>query len=340
MENIFETTIVNGDEIEITRCRAKEVEELNIPSTIDGYIVSSIGIGAFVGCYHLKSVTLPNSITNIGEVAFKYCDALTRVNIPSDSKLISIEGQAFYYCDLTSITIPSSVRSLGYGALSGCSSIKVEEGNPMYAVKDGVLFNQSFEELIQYPSKKKDSVYVIPSSVTKIRGSWDSEISAFSECEFLTNIKIPKDSRLEYIGECAFRGCKSLIHITLPDNITSIEYYAFAECKNLTDITIPSGVTYIGEHAFFHCNSLKKISIPASVTDIESYAFFDCHNLETVKFLGDAPCLGKSVFDFQYTGTGYCSPINATIEYFEDATGFSEEAWEDYTTEAVPREDV
>ena len=95
---------------------------LDIPSTIEGKIVTTIGKYAFKDCYSLKSITIPDSVISIGYGAFENCDSLTSITIPDS--VISIGDDAFSGCDsLTSITIPDSVISIGDGAFRDCDSL-------------------------------------------------------------------------------------------------------------------------------------------------------------------------------------------------------------------------
>ena len=93
---------------------------ITIPSTLDGYPVTSIGVGAFSSCIRLTSVTIPDGVTSIGGSAFSNCIRLTSVTIPDG--VTSISDGAFFNCiGLTSVTIPDGVTSIGDGAFSGCS---------------------------------------------------------------------------------------------------------------------------------------------------------------------------------------------------------------------------
>jgi BspA type Leucine rich repeat region (6 copies) len=100
---------------------------------------------------------------------------------------------------------------------------------------------------------------------------------------------------------------------------------AFTWCRHLTNITIPSSVKRIGHNSFEHCESLTDITIPKSVTDIEDKAFSDCKNLKRVEFLGNAPSMGKYVFDD--TSSGF------TMIFHKNATGFTSPTWNGYRSE-------
>ena len=78
------------------------------------------------------------------------------------------------------------------------------------------------------------------------------------------------------IGGGAFRGCKGLTSVTIPNSVTSIGSYAFNGCTGLTSVTIPNSVTSIGYGAFEGCSGLTSVEIPNSVTLIGSEAFYGC----------------------------------------------------------------
>ena len=84
------------------------------------------------------------------------------------------------------------------------------------------------------------------------------------------------------IGKKAFKHCRKLTNITIPNSVTSIEEYAFDSCISLTNITIPDSVTSIGIYAFYGCSSLTNITIPGNVTSIGSCAFWDCRSLTSI----------------------------------------------------------
>ncbi|HIV85377.1 MAG TPA: leucine-rich repeat domain-containing protein, partial [Candidatus Monoglobus merdigallinarum] len=114
---------INADNtITIVGCN-KEAAEVDIPAEIDGRSVTGIGDYAFRNCDNLKSVSIPSSVTGIGEGAFEYCYELSAAAIPYGVK--SIEKRTFFGCEsIASVTIPDSVTSIGQSAFYGCIGLK------------------------------------------------------------------------------------------------------------------------------------------------------------------------------------------------------------------------
>ena len=167
------------------------LQSITIPDS-----VTSIGDHAFEYCESLHSITIPDAVTSIGDSAFSWCSSLQSVTIPDS--VTNIGGSVFSNCkSLQSVTIPDSVTNIGYSAFSNCKSLQ--------------------------------SV-TIPDSVTSIGDR------AFCRCESLHFVTIP-DS-VTSIGDGAFERCKSLQSVTIPDSVTSIGDSAFDFCWSLQSIFI------------------------------------------------------------------------------------------------------
>ena len=282
-------------------------EVIIIPSEIDGRKVTGIKGFNLSNKENIKSITIPDGVTSIGDSAFSDCRSLTDITIPDS--VTSIGCEAFYNCSsLTNITIPDGVTSIEYGTFYDCSSLtNITIPDSVTSIKCEAFYNCSSLTNI-----------TIPDGVTSI------ESETFYNCQSLSNIDI--SNSLISIGMDAFAHCKNLKNIKIPDSVTTIElgafndtlWYnnqpdgllyagkvlylykgempentkitlkndtsgiadnAFSYCTNLTNIKIPDSVTIIGAWAFFSCTNLTAIEIPSSVIGIGGYALLGCENL-------------------------------------------------------------
>ncbi len=206
----------------VTGCSSSINGELVIPFVYDGLPVTRIETDAF---HHteITAVTIPDTVTSIGDNAFMGC-----------TKLVTI-------------IIPDSVTSIGSYAFSGSAYY-----NDINNWEDGLLY------IGNHLIKANNTI------------SGDYVIKE--------NIKT--------IANYAFSGCTSLKSITIPDSVTSIDDNAFSSCTGLTSITLPDSIINIGSAAFGYCRYLKSITIPDSVISIDDNAFNGCEKLEYVFYNG------------------------------------------------------
>ena len=257
----------------------ENIKSITIP---DG--VTSIGDSAFSGCRSLTDITIPDSVTSIGCEAFYNCSSLTNITIPDG--VTSIGDSAFSCCrSLTDITIPDSVTSIGCEAFYNCSSLT------NITIPDGVT---SIESETFYNCQSLSNIDISNSLIS-------IGMDAFAHCKNLKNIKIPdsvttieigafndtlwynnQPDGLLYAGKVLYLYKGEMpenTKITLKNDTSGIADNAFSYCTNLTNIKIPDSVTIIGEWAFFSCTNLTAIEIPSSVIGIGCYALLGCGNL-------------------------------------------------------------
>ena len=239
-------------------------------------------------------------LTDLPLGAFRDCSDLTGITLPDG--ITSIGGWAFFYCSsLTNITLPEGLKTIGDSAFVGCSSLT------SIKLPDGL----TSIEIFAFQNCSSLTNITIPKGVTSIGGqtfgSCSSLISvtlpdgitsigesAFYNCSNLTSIKLPDE--LITIGRLAFSGCSSLASITLPTVLSTIESSAFGGCSSLTSITLPEGVTTIGEWVFGGCTSLTSIILPDGVNKIGDCAFANCSSLTSISLSDGLTSIGESGF--------------------------------------------
>ena len=130
--------------LEITKFVSSYSTDVELPSTIEGKQITSIGHSAFSGCSDITSITIPNGVTSIGYWAFEKCSNLTSIIIPDSVKTIG--GYAFSNCSsLTDITIPNGVTTIGYSAFADCrklTSINIPESVTLSGMMTSVRLEQ------------------------------------------------------------------------------------------------------------------------------------------------------------------------------------------------------
>lgn len=297
------------------------------------YIVKGIGNYAFYGCTDLKSVFIPNSVTNIGGSAFYNCSGLTSVTIPSS--VTDIGAKAFYGCSgLTEVnynaTNCNSMGSSSSSIFQDCESLTtLHIGDNVQIIPDYAFRGCTGLTSVTIPNSVTSigkstfsgctglTSVTIPNSVTSI------DYNAFSGCSSLTSVTIPNS--VTSISSETFSGCSSLTSVTIPNSVTSIGYGAFWNCTSLTSVTIPDSVTSIGGCAFFGCSSLASVTIPKSVTSIGGGAFQNCTDLTSVVVESETP-VGI------YSNTFYSSQENATlyVPYGSKAVYETTDYWKDF----------
>lgn len=214
------TTSTSADS-ELTRDSYSTNPSCQLASVVVGTLVTSIGYGCFLGMFNdsLSSISIPNTVTNIGDSSFYSCQNLTEITIPSS--VTSLGDNSFNFCrSITTISIPDSVTYLGFGAFSSCQTLSnVTLSNSLTALYSYTFSNCPFASIH------------IPNSITII-DAW-----CFNGCYNLTTIMIP--SSVTQIGERSFRNCSSLTQVTFDDQrtLTTLDPIAFTGCNNLQHVT-------------------------------------------------------------------------------------------------------
>lgn len=255
----------------------------------------------------VTSAVIGNCVTELqggySHGVFEECKSLTSVTIPSS--VTTIGGYVFNHCHgLTSVTIPNSVTSIDSQAFSYCYNLRsaIIGSGATSIIRDVFLRCTNLTTITidsnnsTYDSRDNCNAIIETNSNKLIQGCKGSHIpagvvsigfGAFSQCSGLTSVDIP-DS-VTSIDQDAFGNCTSLTSVTIGNGLTSIGVGAFYRCSGLTTVDIPNSVTSIGQNAFQDCNALTGITIPSGVTSIGIYTFKNCTSLGYITINATTP---------------------------------------------------
>ena len=215
-------------------------ESIIIPHIYDSLPVFGIKANAFKNNTSLKSITMPNSIQEIGSYAFAGCTALESVTIPTS--VTKIAQYTFSGCtSLKTITLHSGIVELGAFAFENCTALK------SISLNDGLktISNNTFDNCSALESIS------IPDTVTTLGNM------AFRNAVSLRSVTFSKG--LESIGNATFQNCVSLTSVELHENITMLGNSTFSDCKGLKELRILGDLTSIGFSTFYDCRALESI---------------------------------------------------------------------------------
>lgn len=199
----------------------------------------------------LTSFTVPDSVTTIDPLAFRYNTALKTLTIPEsvqtigdracqDTNLVTLKllgcsymGEyVFYGTDLTSVYLGKNVSTVGSNAFCAVTSL---------------------------------------TSLTIEEGLTDIDSSAFAGCTGLTKLALP--STVTTISQKAFQGCSGLTKLALHEGLTTLGKEAFDNCTGLTEVILPGTLRAMGTHTFYRCTNLKTVTFREGITFVTNYMF-------------------------------------------------------------------
>jgi hypothetical protein len=289
---------------------------MTIPNIIDSLPVTAIAADAFENLLNLNSVTIPATITNIGDAAFSGCTSLTIVNFLGNAPTV---GLSVFASD-SNATVTYWPGTTGWSSpFAGLPSVPEGTGQAAftYTINDGAI------DITGYVGS--GGVVIIPTNINGLTVTSIGEDAFYATS--LTSVTIP--GSVTNIGFQAFSGCSSLIAITvaatnlfysstngvlfdksqstliaypggiggsytIPNSVTSIGDVAFQGCI-LTNVTIPDSVTNIGAYAFLGIG-LGSLTIPGSVLSIGYGAFNSCFALSNVIIDNGVASIGANAF--------------------------------------------
>ena len=265
--------------------------------------VTSIGYGAFQGCYALAlvinnsaSLTITKSGTDNGYVGY-YAKEVVNSGATAQGKIEIIDNVQYYINETTGdfIALAPVNREI--------ESIVITEGT------------KGIDQRAFYDCSALQSIE-ISASVTSI-GS-----DAFRNCSSLATVTFAEGSQLKSIGGEAFYGCSSLTEITLPSSLTSIGSNAFRNCSSLATVTFAEGsqLKSIGGEAFYGCSNLTEITLPSSLKSIGYRAFDNCSNLTEIYYQGTMDQWLNMTFEYSWLPSNNNTNLYINNELVDEIT--------------------
>ena len=242
--------------------------------------------GAFANCSYVEHIRIPESVVRIGADAFQGCnEAIYDTTTIPGVKLVdgwavgntatwqkplsgaldltgcrgiadeTFDGRCY---EITSVTIPPSVKSIGDSAFASCSGLRAVHISDLTAWLR--MFASGNSGYRSNPLREAGHLYLNGKEVT--------------------DVVVPDG--ISSINYGMFTGWGGLRSVTLPNSVRNIDEEAFYYCDGLTSVTIPNSVTNIGDEAFYGCRALKSLVVPAGVKSIGWAAFARCKNLQSI----------------------------------------------------------
>lgn len=265
--------------------KVNNCKTLTLPESL-----TSIGNWTFRGMAALESIVVPNAVTEMGTYAFANDTSLKSAKLSTSCPWLK-EG-LFSECNaLQSITIPSAVTKMDGYMFTNCktlTSATFEDGNDLIEMGYGASW-KNYGLFSDCPLK------------TLNLGRWlsyNTEVasrSPFYSIDALKNLNIGKNVKV--IDKYMFSYCKGLEEVNLPDNITSVNLWGFRGCSSLKSVRLSEKLSQVGDYGFAGCTSLDNVTFPASMTSVASNSFSDCTALRKLDLGQNLLIIGPSAFE-------------------------------------------
>ncbi len=294
-----------------------KINQVDFSGTIN--YIGSYAFDNFTGLENISSETvlIPETVTYIGDNAFRNCSLVSSIEIPDF--VTSIGDWAFQSCSSAiKLNLGTGLQTIGNGAFQNCSKL------PNLIVPEGVT--KIGDCAFQYCNALTD-VY-LPSTLSNITNSTSSGYAPFYECRNITKITVPQyvidgnrsasnifyysrgkinqvdfSGTINYIGSYAFDNFTGLENISsetvlIPETVTYIGDNAFRNCSLVSSIEIPDFVTSIGDWAFQSCSSAIKLNLGTGLQTIGNGAFQNCSKLPNLIVPEGVTKIGDCAFQY------------------------------------------
>lgn len=303
------TTQVIGD----SAFMDSKIESVDLPNGL-----STIEYWAFEGA-SIRSIEIPDTVTEVGEVAFRFCRNLEHVKLSAG--LTEIPRQMFSSCyKLKELDIPSNIKYIRYSALAWCDGLEILH------LHDGLEEIVSEGPMLIREGKLREVVF--PKTLKNVPGG------VFNYSPYLNEYQIDPANPYFCVKDGALYSKDGKIlyavpnrnrtDFVIPEGVEEIGEMVFIDMAELCQITLPSTLRIIGERAFQGCDKLKFIRIPAGVEKVDIDSFMSCRNLDTIVLEGDVPpeLTGRTGGGFSiYKNVNLIVPENS-IDVYRNAPGW------------------
>lgn len=260
--------------------RSCGLEEVVIPTPIANYCGNFIDcknlksvklpegltqLGSFDGCTSLQEINIPQSITEIGRQCFAMCKSITSIALPN--ALTKLGAQSFYEASLTNVTLPASLVEYNYAfdCCKNLTEILVDENNTKFYSVNGILFSKEKDRIYQYPIGRNEIEFTVPNNVKGI----NTHAFAYSR---LKKVNFPDG--LSFIDAWSFWN-SDIESIIIPNSVKSIAYVAFGACQNLKTVQLPATLEKLDYESFSGCTNLRTVYSLATTPPAATYDTFD-----------------------------------------------------------------
>lgn len=304
INGICYTKHIDGKTLEVSKPTSSYVGTVIIPQYVEYgdliYEVTGIGEKAFYNS-SVTSVTLPESISFIGESCFYNSTELVSCNLPNS--IISIGTYAFYGCKLLKgIRLPSNLITIETGVFSNCSNLEeviIPSSVTQICFRKDPYSANSFYKC----SNLKKVIFEdggIPLEIIDKGGAASPSNPLYASLIFngcpIEEVYIGRDIIGKDIQQSLFTGYNTIKQVTIGPLVKSLQPYIFYKCLGLKTITIPNNVEIIGNYAFGECTNISKVDLNYGLTQLGNYCFSDCPNLEDITIPTSVTKLGSGTF--------------------------------------------
>lgn len=297
---LYSFTIVSGSYARLDSYKKADdssFTRLVLPKTYKGYPIKKINHEVFKDCTYLISITIPDTVTTIGNSAFAG-SGLTSIVIPDS--VTSVGNSAFEGCaNLASVKLSNAMSYINSQTFKGCESLTELDLRNVTNVGMSAFAGAGFEYITLQPGiKYGSSVYSECKKLKTVSLTTATSITTemFSECDNLVSVVIESGNNNDTpinnfaIEECAFMGCSRLTSVTGLDKLTTevcaFGNYAFKNCALLKEFHMPQYIAQneFGTGLFENCYALETVYFAKNSTyNVASKMFKECTNLTKIE---------------------------------------------------------